>query len=156
MEKRRSLPGAPQEKREREEEGAGSHPLVHSVARTEPVGDCRVAINAVELTPGCPFAGKVRLKERRNGRQLPRSASERVRESGGRRGRGHEGNWAQSMSITPVLQSPLFCCSLCLPLGVVSLRLVFVVVDVNDIFIFDKCARLEQWGENILPRRYAL
>lgn len=47
--------------------------LSFSVVRTEPVGDCRVAINAVELTPGCPFAGKVRLKERRNGRQLPRS-----------------------------------------------------------------------------------
>lgn len=31
----------------------------------------RAAINAVELTPGWPFAGKVRLKERRNGRQLP-------------------------------------------------------------------------------------
>lgn len=30
-----------------------------------------MAINAVELTPGWPFAGKVRLKERRNGRQLP-------------------------------------------------------------------------------------
>lgn len=30
-----------------------------------------MAINAVELTPGWPFAGKVRLKEGRNGRQLP-------------------------------------------------------------------------------------
>lgn len=34
-------------------------------------GEFRVAINAVELTPGWPFAGKVRLKEGRNGRQLP-------------------------------------------------------------------------------------
>lgn len=42
-----------------------------------------MAINAVELTPGCPFAGKVRLKERRNGRQLPRN--EREREGGGTR-----------------------------------------------------------------------
>lgn len=88
MEKRRSLPGAPREKRAREGR-AGSHPLAHSVARTEPVGDCRVAINAVELTPGCPFAGKVRLKERRNRRQLPRSASERASvewKAGGREG----------------------------------------------------------------------
>lgn len=53
-----------------------------SRSHTEPAGDCRVAINAVELTPGCPFAGKVRLKERRNGRQLPRN--ERKRDRGGR------------------------------------------------------------------------
>lgn len=45
---------------EEEEEGGG-----------EGGGEFRAAINAVELTPGWPFAGKVRLKERRNGRQLP-------------------------------------------------------------------------------------
>lgn len=50
-------------------------------SHTETAGDCRVAINAVELTPGCPFAGKVRLKERRNGRQLPRSERTRGRRS---------------------------------------------------------------------------
>lgn len=44
---------------EEEEEGGGEG------------GEFRAAINAVELTPGWPFAGKVRLKERRNGRQLP-------------------------------------------------------------------------------------
>lgn len=42
-----------------------SPPFSLLFVRTEPVGDCRVAINAVELTPGCPFAGKVRLKERK-------------------------------------------------------------------------------------------
>lgn len=52
-----------------------------SRSHTETAGDCRVAINAVELTPGCPFAGKVRLKERRNGRQLPRSERTRGRRS---------------------------------------------------------------------------
>lgn len=60
--------------------------LSFSVVRTEPVGDCRVAINAVELTPGCPFAGEVRLKERRNGRQLP---PQRVNMEAAR-GRRHE------------------------------------------------------------------
>lgn len=59
-----------------EEDGVSLTPSF-SVARTESVGDCRVAINAIELTPGCPFAGKVRLKERRNGRQLPRSGRAR-------------------------------------------------------------------------------
>lgn len=82
-----------------EAEGEISTPrfsLFLSVARTsKPVGDRRVAINAVELTPGCPFAGKVRLKESRNGRQLPRSELARGR-------RGREGESARaSMSITP-------------------------------------------------------
>lgn len=66
---------------------------------------------------------------------------------------GREEGWAQSMSITPAPQSPLFCCSLCLPLGVAGLRVVIVVV--NDIFIFDGCARLIT-GENFLPCRYTL
>lgn len=61
----------------REGEFAPSFSLDRS--REEPVGDCRVAINAVELTPGCPFAGKVRLKERTSGRQPPRRAYERGR-----------------------------------------------------------------------------
>lgn len=48
------------------------------------------------------------------------------------------------MSITPAPQSPLFCCSLCLPLGVTGLRVLLVVDvdDVNDIFLCDGCARL--------------
>lgn len=112
MEERRSLGGEPKRKRAgKGEAGEGeiSHPLSLSLglSHTETAGDCRVAINAVELTPGCPFAGKVRLKERRNGRQLPRNE----RESAGAEGHA-------SMSITPGLQSPLFCCSLCLPFGV--------------------------------------
>lgn len=49
-----------------------------------------MAINAVELTPGWPFAGKVRLKERRNGRQLPRSV---VLAQGGRGERGRGEGW---------------------------------------------------------------
>lgn len=70
---------------------------------------------------------------------------ERVGERNGGREGGREGKGlrAQSMSITSAPQSPLFCCSLCLPLGVAGLRvLLLVVVDVNDIFIFDGCARL--------------
>lgn len=100
VEKRRSLLAAVPEERKRR---VRFQPLVSlspslflSVARTsKPVGDRRVAINAVELTPGCPFAGKVRLKESRNGRQLPRSELARGR-------RGREGESARaSMSITP-------------------------------------------------------
>lgn len=92
-ERRRSLGG----KEERAGEGRSQGwrvrlltPLAltpRSRSHTEPAGDCRVAINAVELTPGCPFAGKVRLKERRNGRQLPRNE----RETEGRREGGREG-----------------------------------------------------------------
>lgn len=134
----------------------GSHPLaLLGRSHSEPVGDCRVAINAVELTPGCPFAGKVRLKERRNGRQLPRSerASERTRARELVRTRGMDA----SMSITLAApQSPLFCCSLCLPLDVAGLRvaLVVVVVDVNDVFISDGYTRSD--NENFLSRRYNL
>lgn len=49
-----------------------------------------MAINAVELTPGWPFAGKVRLKEGRNGRQLPPQRAVAVRE--GVRLGGHDSN----------------------------------------------------------------
>jgi len=93
---------------ERVAEGDLTPSLSQSLAQN-PVGDCRVAINAVELTPGCPFAGKVRLKERRNGRQLPRSK----RASG--RMRGRRGGGGASMSITPAGFAVVFILLFALP-----------------------------------------
>lgn len=69
-------------------------------------GEFRVAINAVELTPGWPFAGKVRLKEGRNGRQLPPQRAVAVRE--GVRLGGHDSNPLSlplGMSITQPLEN---------------------------------------------------
>lgn len=53
-----------------------------------------------------------------------------------------EGDGREHVYNVGAPQSPLFCCSLCLPLGVAGLRVVFVVVDVNDIFISDGYTRL--------------
>jgi len=115
---------------------------VNSPPRTEPVGDCRVAINAVELTPGCPFAGKVRLKERKRERTPTTPRSDRGSGGAERRERVYNVGrprirlyFVARFAFRLASREPPFV--VVVIVAVVVVVVVVMLVDVNDVFISD-------------------